>query len=157
GIGTFFGREGADPAIGEKGRMEYVDEVRLESVCPVGRVENVTAALRRAHPYEEPAYDVYCLSPKPGRAGIGRLARLPRAEQLGRLAARLARATSSTCPQIVGEPGRRVQTLAILVGSAGRVDQEFPHSLEADALITGEIRHHDALAFDSRGWSAIAL
>jgi hypothetical protein len=61
GTGTFLGGEGTDPAIGERGREERVPELRLETVFPEERHEAVIAALRRAHPYEEPAFDVYPL------------------------------------------------------------------------------------------------
>jgi hypothetical protein len=61
GTGTFFGGEGTSPALGERGRDERVDELRVETVVPAERVAEVVAALRRAHPYEEPAYDVYPL------------------------------------------------------------------------------------------------
>ena len=59
GTGTFFGGEGADPTVGEKGREERVPELRLETVFPADRQVDVVAALRAAHPYEEPAFDVY--------------------------------------------------------------------------------------------------
>jgi hypothetical protein len=61
GTGTFLGGEGASPALGEAGREERVPELRLETVFPAARHEEVVAALRRAHPYEEPAFDVYPL------------------------------------------------------------------------------------------------
>ena len=59
GTGTFLGGEGTDPTVGERGREERVPELRLETVFPSGRQDDVVAALRRAHPYEEPAFDVY--------------------------------------------------------------------------------------------------
>lgn len=61
GTGTFEGGEGSDPAIGERGREERVAELRVETVVPANRIAEVVAALRAAHPYEEPAYDVYPL------------------------------------------------------------------------------------------------
>ena len=61
GTGTFLGGEGTQPALGEAGREERVPELRLETVFPADRHEQVVAALRRAHPYEEPAFDVYPL------------------------------------------------------------------------------------------------
>jgi hypothetical protein len=61
GTGTFRGGEGTDPAIGESGREQRVSELRLETVYPEERHDEVVAALRRAHPYEEPAFDVYPL------------------------------------------------------------------------------------------------
>jgi hypothetical protein len=59
GTGTFLGGEGTSPNVGQPGREERVAELRLETVFPSERQEEVLAALRRAHPYEEPAFDVY--------------------------------------------------------------------------------------------------
>ena len=61
GTGTFLAGEGTSPTIGERGREERVPELRLETVFPAERQDEVIAALRSAHPYEEPAYDVYAL------------------------------------------------------------------------------------------------
>ena len=61
GTGTFLGGEGTAPAVGHSGREERVAELRLETVFPEELHEEVVAALRRAHPYEEPAFDVYPL------------------------------------------------------------------------------------------------
>jgi len=62
GTGTFLGGEETDPAIGERGREENVPELRVEAVVPADAVADVVEALRAAHPYEEPAYDVYPLA-----------------------------------------------------------------------------------------------
>jgi hypothetical protein len=59
GTGTFLPLVGADPAIGEVGAEERVPELRLETVFPSARSAQVVEALRAAHPYEEPAYDIY--------------------------------------------------------------------------------------------------
>jgi hypothetical protein len=61
GTGTFLGGEATSPALGERGREERVEELRLETVFPEELQEDVISALRRAHPYEEPAFDVYPL------------------------------------------------------------------------------------------------
>jgi hypothetical protein len=61
GTGTFLGGDETDPALGERGREEHVPELRVETVVPDELVEDAVEALRVAHPYEEPAYDVYPL------------------------------------------------------------------------------------------------
>jgi hypothetical protein len=61
GTGTFLGGEGTNPTVGERGVEDRVPELRLETVFPEDRHDEVIAALRRAHPYEEPAFDVYPL------------------------------------------------------------------------------------------------
>ena len=65
GTGTFLGGEGTEPALGEIGREERVAELRLEIVYPVEREADVVRALRDAHPYEEPAFDLYALVEPP--------------------------------------------------------------------------------------------
>jgi hypothetical protein len=61
GTGTFLAGEDTSPAVGERGREQRVSELRLETVFPEERQEDVVAALREAHPYEEPAFDIYPL------------------------------------------------------------------------------------------------
>jgi len=58
GTGTFRPVAGADPAIGEVGAISHVPETRVEMVVPRHLRSAVVAALRAAHPYEEPAFDV---------------------------------------------------------------------------------------------------
>ena len=65
GTGTFRGGEATAPSLGEAGREERVAELRLETVYPVEREAEVVAALRSAHPYEEPAFDLYALVDPP--------------------------------------------------------------------------------------------
>jgi hypothetical protein len=61
GTGTFLGGEETSPALGEVGREERVPELRLETIFPDELQDDVVDALRRVHPYEEPAFDVYQL------------------------------------------------------------------------------------------------
>jgi hypothetical protein len=61
GTGTFLAGEGTSPTVGERGREQRVSELRLETVFPEELQNEVVAALREAHPYEEPAFDIYPL------------------------------------------------------------------------------------------------
>jgi hypothetical protein len=65
GTGTFLGGEATDPVLGERGREERLSEARLETVYPTEREAEVVRALRHAHPYEEPAFDLYPLADPP--------------------------------------------------------------------------------------------
>lgn len=155
GQGTFFGGEGTHPTVGERGRLETVDEVRLETVVPARRLPEVVAALRGAHPYEEPAFDVYPLRPRPVR-GIGRVGTWDRPVRVADLAETLKRATGAGLVQIVGGGGQRVRRAVIVAGAAG--DLPFRAGLGAgDVVVTGEIRHHDALRIARCGGAAVAL
>lgn len=58
GQGQFRPLEGADPYLGQQGGLETVAEYRVETLCPEQHARAVIAALRLAHPYEEPAFDL---------------------------------------------------------------------------------------------------
>lgn len=61
GIGQFRPLGGADPHIGRVGDLSHVEEVKIELVCRDALIRDAVAALKRAHPYEEPAYEVWRL------------------------------------------------------------------------------------------------
>jgi len=155
GVGTFRGSDSTQPAIGQAGRFERVREVRIESVTPRAALPAVVAAIRRAHPYEEPSFDVYELSPGPV-PGAGRYGMLPKPTTLAALARRLRKLTGSPCVQIVGTADHPVARAIVCVGAAGSLPFKLPPT-EQDVIVTGEIRHHDALTLQRYGATAIAL
>ena len=65
GTGTFFGGASTSPSVGQSGQDQRVAELRLEVVYPPERELDVVRALREAHPYEEPAFDLYPLLEPP--------------------------------------------------------------------------------------------
>ncbi len=155
GVGTFFGGRASNPTIGEKGRMEFVNEIRLETVVPASCLPAVISALRNTHSYDEPAFDIYPLAPRPVR-GIGRIGALPKAIALETLAKKLRRVTGANSVHIVGARGTMLDRASIVVGAAGQLPFKLKLT-ERDVIITGEIRHHDALTIRRFGCSAIAL
>lgn len=66
GRGQFLGGAGTNPAVGEPGQLETVVELRVETVCPEADIAAAIGALREAHPYEEPAFELYPLLDVPG-------------------------------------------------------------------------------------------
>lgn len=160
GFGTFFGTDSTNPAVGRKGRLEQVEEIRLEVVVPKLRLEGVVAALRKAHPYEEPAFDLYPLESAPdAQIGQGRVGRFAKSTNLRTLAATLKRKCRAANVVVIGSPTARVTDALICAGSAGTLPLEIPGRPcgKGDVVITGEIRHHDALAYARCGAAAIAL
>jgi hypothetical protein len=61
GVGRFRPLKGANPSVGKIGKLEKVAEERIETICPASKLKSVLAAIKKAHPYEEPAVDVYTL------------------------------------------------------------------------------------------------
>jgi hypothetical protein len=156
GQGTFFGSENTNPAVGQRNTLEHVSETRLETVVAKARLPEVIAALWDAHPYEEVAYDIYPLEPSLTK-GIGRVGTFESAITLKSLAGHLKKATGSTVAMMVGSPATKVNKAAVCVGAAGRLPLEKPRSADCDVIITGEMRHHDALTLLRTGRSAIVL
>jgi dinuclear metal center YbgI/SA1388 family protein len=150
GTGTFFGTEATNPAVGAKDRREEVSELRLEVVCPQDAVGAVVAAMRKAHSYEEPAYDVYPLKPAVSSRGEGRVGELERPIPLGELALRAKVVLHTPAVQIVGDGGRVVQRVAVACGAAGQFLADAARA-GADVFVTGEMRFHDNLDAKARG------
>ena len=147
GTGTFFGTAAANPQVGETGRREHVDETRLEVVVPAGKLAAVVAALRKAHRYEEPAFDVYPLRAEPD-GGEGRIGELPAPEALGSFAARVKRELRASVVEVGGDPTRPVRRVALACGAAGEYLADAVRQ-RADVFLTGEMRFHDVLAAEA--------
>jgi dinuclear metal center YbgI/SA1388 family protein len=145
GTGTFFGSDATNPTVGQKGRREEVSEWRLEAICPEADVARVVAAMRRAHSYEEPAYDVYPLRSEDASVGEGRVGLLPQAVRLAELARQVKDGLNATVVQTVGGHGRHVQRVAIACGAGAEFLGDAVRQ-GADVLLTGEARFHDCLA-----------
>lgn len=145
GTGQFLPLDGAVPAIGEVGRLERVAETRLEMVLPRSRRNQVVAALRAAHPYEEPAYDLLEMAPLPSSRGLGRIGSLPEPEPFGAFTERVAAALPATAWGVrgAGDPDRPIHRVAV---SGGSGDSALGAAARAgvDAYVTADLRHHPA-------------
>jgi hypothetical protein len=161
GIGTFFGADGTSPAVGAAGRFERVEEVRLEVLVPRAQEGNVVGALRRVHPYEEPAFDLVRLAPAPSRderLGMGRIGAVR--PQSRRAFVDRARAALGVSHVLVAGPfsdgaKETVTRVACFAGSAGALLSKAA-TAGAEVVVTGEVRHHDALALSERGVTLVA-
>ena len=154
GQGTFFGREGTDPATGQAGRDESVDELRLEVVFPRRLRRRVTGAYVAAHPYEEPAYDVIPLENEVASLGLGRLGVLPAATTLAAFAAQVAAVLRLPSVRYAGDAGREVRRVAVLPGSGAEAIARGVAQV-ADVLVTGDVKYHEARAAQAQGLALI--
>jgi len=145
GTGQFLPHEGAAPAIGRVGELERVAETRLELVLPRGRRRAVIEALRAAHPYEEPAFDLFELAEIPGRRGLGRVGELPEPESLAAFTERAAAALPATAwgVRAAGDPARTIRRVAVC-GGAGDSALGAATAAGVDAYLTADLRHHPA-------------
>ena len=145
GEGTFTPSSAATPTIGSAGEAARVIEARVEMVAPRRRRAAVVAALRAAHPYEEPAFDVLELASWPGSTGIGRVGALREPTTLAAFAAVVAAALPATAQGVrfAGDPDGRVERVAV-VGGSGDSLFDAVRASGVDAYVTADLRHHPA-------------
>jgi dinuclear metal center YbgI/SA1388 family protein len=131
----------AQPFIGEAGKLEKVEEVRIEVLVPSERVNQAMKAMIAAHPYEEVAYDIFADEKKGKPYGLGRVGELPAPTTLKDLAELVKQRYDVPHVRFAGDASATVETVAILGGS-GRdyVDQALQ---QADVYITGDLTFHE--------------
>ncbi len=144
GLGSFRPTEGANPTIGAVGRIEEVDEARLELIAPPHLREKVRAAMVRAHPYEEVAHQVVeiCCEPSIDR-GSGRIGTLPAPTTVGEFARTVAAALPGhhSVARVAGDQEAAVSTVA-LCGGSGDFLLGAATAAGADVYVTSDLRHH---------------
>ena len=145
GTGTFRPLAGANPTIGSVGRIESVAESMLQMIAPRRRRAEVIAALRAAHPYEEPAFDVIALADIPSGRGGGRVGELSDPVTLAEFADLVAATLPTTAHgvRVAGHPDRLVRRVAIC-GGAGDSMLGAANASAADVYLTSDLRHHRA-------------
>ncbi|MEX0777380.1 MAG: Nif3-like dinuclear metal center hexameric protein [Phycisphaeraceae bacterium] len=156
GQGTFRGGEGTNPTIGKPGRLETVTERRLETVVPAAKLAAAVRAMVAAHPYEEPAFDVFRLEPPvgvDGRVGQGRIIALDKPLALTTLTARLKKHLGVKSLEVAA--GGKTELLSRLGLCAGAGGSLLADAGDVQAFITGEMRHHEVLAAVQRGQTVI--
>lgn len=153
GVGTFVADECANPAIGETGRVEEVAEQRLEMRVRKDRLAAAIEALRRAHPYEEPAFDVVPLA-NPGEMPLGRIGELSEPLSLEEFADHAGRMLNSR-PQSWGARDSKVRRVAV-VGGAGDSMWRSARAAGADVLLTGEAKQDRAIDAEQAGFALVA-
>jgi dinuclear metal center YbgI/SA1388 family protein len=145
GTGTFTPLAGASPAIGRVGVREQVAETRIEMVLARHRRTAVVEALRSAHPYEEPAFDLVELVALSGSRGLGRVGSWAAGGTLRDFADRVAAALPATPAgvRVGGDLDRPVRTVAVC-GGAGDDLFDVVRAARVDAYVTADLRHHPA-------------
>lgn len=155
GRGFFRGDETTRPTVGRKQVLEFVDELRLEMIVRRPQIADVVRALYATHSYEEPAFDLYPLHDVVGRGqvGMGRVGQLNRPQRGTVLVRRLRKAIDLSIATCVGDLKRTFRSVTAAAGAFGA-----GAFADADSLVlTGELKHHDALELLRRGVTAVCL
>jgi len=141
GTGTFMASEGANPYSGEINRLFAGEEVKIETVVPSHLVKTALEAMKKAHPYEEVAYDLYRLENNYGFAGMGAVGMLPEPLSGYGFLEKLKRCFEVPVIRYSGDASSKIERVAVCGGSgAGFINNAFRSG--ADAFITGDVKYH---------------
>ncbi len=154
GLGTFRGSDASNPYVGKAGQLESVNEFRFETVLPSSAQRAVVDALKAAHPYEEVAFDLYPLR-QSTPYGCGRIGTLKKDTTLLALARKMKKACKATGAQYIGDPNKKIKTVAVWSGGGSPVDKVRKSG--ADILVTGELGYHDRELLQMGGISLVLL
>jgi hypothetical protein len=162
GTGSFRGSGSSLPAIGEPGEFETVEESRVDMVCPAPLVDKVIAAMKKAHPYEETAFDIVPRRAPQLDVGVGRTGVLPvdsaagaaRPVTLGDLLGRVKQLLKIERLQFTGDLDQPVRRVGVACGSAGEL-LRLAMARGCDAFLTGEARFHTSLEAREAGCALV--
>ena len=142
GIGQFLPEENANPYIGDKGKLEQVNEERIETLFPDYLEKKVVQAMIKAHPYEEVAYDIYRVDNKGESLGLGRIGEIQEVT-LGEFANIVKNALDVPTVRVVGDLQSKIRKVAVLGGDGNKYISSAKFK-GADVYITGDLYYHVA-------------
>jgi dinuclear metal center YbgI/SA1388 family protein len=142
GTGQFIPGENTNPFIGRQGVMESVEEVRIETIVPENLLKKVLSAMLKAHPYEEPAFDVYPVENKGEVLGLGRIGTIAETT-LGEFAEKVKTALQVDQVRVVGNLHSPVKKVAVLGGDGNKYFSQANFK-GADVYVTGDLYYHTA-------------
>ncbi|MCF8110787.1 MAG: Nif3-like dinuclear metal center hexameric protein [Desulfobacteraceae bacterium] len=156
GTGTFRPGQGADPWDGEIGVLSEAREVRLETVVDKAGLKETFERVRAAHPYDEMAYDVYPLAGQACEHGLGRIGDIDPPRKLSQLAREIKENFSLDSVRFSGPEELVINKAAVCSGSGGGIMEQFL-AADAQVLISGDIRYHDAINAAEAGRAIIDM
>lgn len=143
GTGTFLPGEYTTPHIGEIGKLEKVEEVKIETVFPSSLQKKVVNAMLKVHPYEEVAYDIYPLENEGNMLGLGRVGYLEQEMTLEQFAQHVKKSLDVAGVRVVGSLTDTVKKVAVLGGDGNKYITQAKRS-GADVYVTGDMYYHVA-------------
>ena len=141
GTGTFKGSHESNPVIGSKGNIEYTEEVKLEVLVEEWKLSQVLISMKKVHPYEEVAYDIYPLKNENVNFGIGAIGELESAIDIKAFLHIVSSKLKITNFRYSEGMKKKIKTVAVCGGSCGELIEEAI-SNKADAFVTADLKYH---------------
>ena len=144
GTGTYRPEEGSKPFFGTIGAFEKVEEYRLETIVSEKSLNRVIREMIKAHPYEEPAYDIYEIETTENKLGFGRMIQLEEKTDFHTYANQVKNALGLNNIKVAGDLNKKIKKVAIMNGSGNKFAATARFA-GADVLITGDVQYHEML------------
>jgi dinuclear metal center YbgI/SA1388 family protein len=156
GTGTYRPESSSKPFAGKAGEITHAHEVRIETVVRKSDLDGVIKQVRKIHPYETMAYDIYPLIKNEELQGSGRIGDLDESMELISLARSIKEKLGLNSVKVAGHPDLTVKTAAVCTGSGSSLMNNFISS-GAQVYISGDLRYHDARAVEEANLGLIDI
>ena len=153
GKGSFRGNENTNPFVGEKGKLHFENETRIETVFPKFLEKDIIKALLAAHPYQEVAYDIYPIENSYSLAGMGMIGELSEEIEEIQFLQNIKSTFNAQCIKHTPLKGRKIKKIAVCGGSGSSF---LPNAIQqgADVFISADFKYHQF--FDTENKITIA-
>ena len=141
GTGTFKGSPESNPSVGEKGKTEFVEEVKLEVLVDEWKINQVINSIKKVHPYEEVAYDIYTLKNENVNYGFGAIGKLESKMNVKEFLDFVSSKLKINSFRYSTGNKKKIETVAVCGGSCGELI-DYAISKNADAFITADLKYH---------------
>jgi dinuclear metal center YbgI/SA1388 family protein len=141
GEGSFKPLENTNPFVGEKGKLHFEKEIRIETVFPAYKQHSILETLFKSHPYEEVAYDIYPLDNNYNQAGAGMIGELPKEADTLMFLQKIKEITKCGALKYSKTNKASIKRIAVCTGSGGFMIRNALE-VKADMLITADIKYH---------------
>jgi dinuclear metal center YbgI/SA1388 family protein len=141
GTGTFKGSNESNPSLGKKGKVEFVEEVRLEVLIDEWKLNQIIRAMKNVHPYEEVAYDIFPLKNQNVNYGIGAIGELPDSMDTNDFLGFVSSKLKTSTLRYTNSKKKKIKTVAVCGGSCGDLVDEAIKQ-DADSFVTADLKYH---------------
>ncbi len=149
GTGTFFGNDNSNPAVGSRNKFETAEETRLEMIADEWAADRVIKAMTDAHPYEEPAFDVYPVENRTKNYGIGAIGEYKKPLKAEAFLSVVSKAIDQKCLRYSRNHPEEIKTVA-MTGGSGLEYIKYAIAAGADAYLTADVKYHDFQAAEGK-------
>ena len=149
GTGTFKGSAKSNPSVGNKGKTEFVEEVKLEVLVDDWKLGQVINSMKIAHPYEEVAYDIFSLKNDNVNYGFGAIGKLESGMSVKEFLDFVSSKLKINSFRYSAGKKKKIETVGVCGGSCSELI-DYATSKNADAFITADLKYHSFIDAEDR-------